>query len=492
MTDSAVLPKARQLFEAFEANDIPYCHWKSNEHLEAGLVGRTDLDVLVDRRRAGVAQQTLADVGFKRLRNACFAGHPGMQDYLGFDEDMGALLHVHLHYQLVVGERRVKSYRLPIENHVFAMRRRDPATGVFITDSAMELFLLVVRYGLKFQRWDLLPWREFPGTEFDAEYEWLRERTDVEDVLSVARSTLDPSVASAIETVVQGAVTASSFQRLNKRLRATLAPYRRYCWIEAAVRSLVRRSRLALSLFSNRFSLPRSFRRSFATGGAVVVFLGSDGAGKSTNTESTTRWLSWKVDVLPVYFGSGDGPASLLRRPLVWVKSRRGGSRGGVGSGEGTEWVSGPFHARVGKVLWALTLAREKRKKLLRARRARDRGLIVVADRYPQDQVAGFNDGPLLSAWTEASDPVRRALARWESEPYRRASMLDPDLVIKLSVSPDVAVDRAPDMSREELQRRIDTIESLEFDDAEVVHVNANRPVEIVEAAVRRAVWECL
>jgi thymidylate kinase len=492
MTDSAVLPKARQLFETFEANGVQYCHWKSNEHLEAGLVGHTDLDVLVERCRAAAAQQTLADLGFKRLRNACLAGHPGMEDYLGFDEDIGALLHVHLHYQLVIGERRVKSYRLPIENHVLAMRRRDPETGVFTTDSAMELFLLVVRYGLKFRRWDLLPWRDFPGTEFEAEYEWLRERTDVEEVCSIARSIVEPSVVSEIETVVEGAVTASSFRRLNKRLRSTLAPYRRYCGSEAAVRSLVRGGRLALSLFSTRFSVPRSFRRSFTTGGAVVVFIGADGAGKSTHTESTTRWLSWKVDVVPVYFGSGEGPASLLRRPLIWVKSRRDRLGGGVGSGDGTEWVSGPIHVRVGKVLWALTLAREKRKKLVRAWRARNRGLVVVADRYPQDQVAGCNDGPLLSAWTDASDPVRRALARWEGEPYRRASKLDPDLIIKLSISSDVAVNRAPDMSREELHRRIETIESLKFDDAEVVHLNANRAVETIEPAVRRVVWECL
>lgn len=38
-----------ELFDEFHEQEIRYCHWKSNEHLQEGLVGETDLDVIVER-----------------------------------------------------------------------------------------------------------------------------------------------------------------------------------------------------------------------------------------------------------------------------------------------------------------------------------------------------------------------------------------------------------------------------------------------------------
>src|SRR5439155_17069655 len=57
-------------------------------------------------------------------------------------------------------------------------------------------------------------------------------------------------------------------------------------------------------------------KRTLPHGGLIVAFLGVDGSGKSTATKEITRWLSRKVDVVSIYFGSGDGPASLPRRCL--------------------------------------------------------------------------------------------------------------------------------------------------------------------------------
>ena len=54
------------------------------------------------------------------------------------------------------------------------------------------------------------------------------------------------------------------------------------------------------------------------------------------------------------------------------------------------------------RAIWAVVLAWEKRAKLRRAVRARNRGMIVICDRFPQTQVMGYNDGPLLAPWRES------------------------------------------------------------------------------------------
>ena len=73
------------------------------------------------------------------------------------------------------------------------------------------------------------------------------------------------------------------------------------------------------------------------------------------------------------------------------------------------------------RAVWALVLAREKAGRLRAAERARQRGLAVVCDRFPQSQVLGFNDGPLLTPWLESPSALRRRLARYELGVYQSA-----------------------------------------------------------------------
>jgi hypothetical protein len=169
--------------------------------------------------------------------------------------------------------------------------------------------------------------------------------------------------------------------------------------------------------------------------------LGCDGSGKSTHAKTIAQWLSWKVDVVPIYLGSGDGHNSLLRWPLKLASNLLRKTVAGSASRIGTTRLRDPGLKQyqhlmtVSRAIWALALAYEKRIKLRKATRARNRGMIVICDRFPQDQVMGFNDGPLLSHWLNHRSGLLRALARWERIPYRSARLYPPDLVIKLHVT---------------------------------------------------------
>ena len=154
--------------------------------------------------------------------------------------------------------------------------------------------------------------------------------------------------------------------------------------------------------------------------GLVVAIIGSDGAGKSTLCRDLAEEWHDRGPVDWVYFGSGDGPSSWLRWPLV--KLRRvlfGTATAGQAAGrppKGPAFAAEPRRGSViavARALWALTLASEKQAKLRSVRRARDRGHLIVCDRFPQAQVGGLMDGPLLHAWLERPRGARRRLARW-------------------------------------------------------------------------------
>jgi hypothetical protein len=144
-------------------------------------------------------------------------------------------------------------------------------------------------------------------------------------------------------------------------------------------------------------------------------------------------------------------------------------------------------------VWWGLALIREKRLGLRRARWARNLGLVAICDRFPQDQILGFTDGPRMTHFESSSSGLLRAAARRELAFYRSLAASPPDLVIKLQVSPAVARLRKPEMSHAELSRRVQAIRDLAFPEVtRVVEVDADQPLPEVLRQVKHAVWQSL
>jgi hypothetical protein len=92
------------LAKELEKKNICYCHWKSNEHVYEGMVGITDLDVLIEKCSSDILNQVLARAGFKRFSTVPTNAYPGVEDYLAMDTATGRLVHLHLQHQLVAGE----------------------------------------------------------------------------------------------------------------------------------------------------------------------------------------------------------------------------------------------------------------------------------------------------------------------------------------------------------------------------------------------------
>ena len=103
----------------------------------------------------------------------------------------------------------------------------------------------------------------------------------------------------------------------------------------------------------------------------------------------------------------------------------------------------------------------------------------------------GFNDGPLLGHFANHRSRVLRWLARLEAAPYVAADRYAPDLVMKLHVTPETAVRRKPDTNVPEVARRLAALTTFRYPfPAEVLNVDADRPLAVVRADVYRLVWD--
>lgn len=501
------LSVVRKLIGLLHEHDIRYCHWKSTEHIGASMLGLTDLDVMVESGSTTLLEQVLGQAGFKRFMGTPQRSYPGIADYLAMDLETGQIVHLHLHYQLTLGEKHLKGYRLPWEHLILHSRRFNDEHQIYTVDVSIEMLLLLVRSALKIRTRDwvmrCLRGKPYFGGDALREYLWLRERIHPHTVISRTSELLGQKAAESVSAMLDMVPDLNSLVALRRSATAVLDQHRFYSALTARFLRWKREFLWYWSGFQKRYlRVPRPRRRTSANRGLIIAFLGADGSGKSTLCQDINKWLSPKLDVLPAYFGSGDGPKSVLRaglqavsRALKRFAGKRSQTNGPTNQGEATSTGKQPNPLRVlFHVMWVLSLARERRQNLKRIWRGRDQGLYVVCDRFPQNQVMGFNDGPLLSLWLTSDNPILARLARWEHELFSWADRNPPDIVIKLVVSPDVALGRKsdmPHMTAADISRRVEAMKGLQFPPStKVVCINADQPREKVLLQVKQAIWE--
>ncbi|MDR5684468.1 MAG: hypothetical protein QN163_10685 [Armatimonadota bacterium] len=485
-----------RLTAELDAAGVDYCHWKSNAFVKEVAWGEGDLDLLVPAQSATAFSGVATKLGFKSFVASPCRAYPGIVDHLGFDQTTGVLVHLHVYHRLVTGETHLKGYELPWDSLMLSTRRRDPNSGLYVLDPDLEMVVFLVREALKLRTRDRLRHLRTPywrGRRL-AEYEWLRERARPEGVEDMGLRVLPPRVAQTLRGMSERMPSVAEVARLRRAVAAALAVHRRYGPLGAIWQAWMREICWAWGGLDRRLlRRPVPHTRVPASGGALVAFVGSDGSGKSAVVRTVEKWLSRKAAVYTVYFGSGEGPASLLRWPLrmalrVLRSDRRTATPAREGGGESERgWQV------IARAVWALVLAYEKRGKLRRAWQAKDRGMVVLCDRYPQNRVPGHMDGPLLSRWTEHRWRFLRFLARWERIPYDRAATRPPDAVIHLVVSPEVASGRKPGMDPADIVRRTNSAHVVAHAaGAQVFTVDADAGLDEVVAEVKRAVWSVI
>ncbi len=500
------------LLQQLEQQQIDYCQFNSSLRLRASMCGETELNLLVETGNTQKLAQALSACGFKRFNATRDNNAAAQEDYLALDAASGKLVYLHLHYQLFIGASHLHDLRLPWEQQILGDRVYQAQQQIYTIEPHMEMLLFMLGLAVSMRGRDRLLNRlgkRILDTATLVELHWLQARTEAQKTRQLAASLLGEQAAAALAAPLKAKQpTLQQLHQFRRSANAILRLYRTYSPLQSRLRRSVSETRRLFASSKTRYiNAPLPVRRVSASGGVLIALMGCDGSGKSTHLHSVQHWLGGRVDILPIYFGSGDGPASLLRWPLklvadalrkspnyqssrykVETASTNADNSPGTGGANGKR--SSSRLRMLAKALWALTLSLEKRGKLRRATAGRNRGMLVICDRYPQNQVMGFNDGPLLNAWQEHASRLLRVLARWESEPYRAAEMYPPDLVVKLNLTAEIAVSRKPEMSLEECGRRIAVIEGLAYPAAtQTLRLDATEPLETVLFKLKDNIW---
>lgn len=218
----------------------------------------------------------------------------------------------------------------------------------------------------------------------------------------------------------------------------------------------------------------------------LIAVVGSDGSGKSTLSADLLAHVQQSRAAESGYLGLGSGEQGrrIGRWPIIGPPLHR--FLDGIADRlrEPGEPIPGYLAAR-----YALNKSRKRRAKfdaLLAQRRA---GKAIVTDRYPQVEVPGLHDGPILAGI--ATSPRLAAIQAAERALYTEMAAYRPTLVIRLHVDVDTVMARKPDHDRALITRKVETVPLLLFNGAPIVDIDATMPyaeeLALATAAVDRA-----
>lgn len=222
----------------------------------------------------------------------------------------------------------------------------------------------------------------------------------------------------------------------------------------------------------------------------VIAIVGSDGSGKSTVGAEMLRWACGYGPAAAAHLGkqSGNLGRALSRLPVVGAGIGRLIRRKVVGVRTSRDQNKTPG------LLPALVISAFSLRRVRRFRRMlalREKGMIIVTDRYPQMELPHTYDCPGMEAGAEGNRLVRW-LAQWEREAFEWMTSHRPDMVIRLHVDLDTACARKPDHRREALRDKIASTPLLKFQGAPIAEIDAAQPLEAVLADARAAVSHAL
>jgi thymidylate kinase len=502
------IPDLASLLDELARKQVRYCLWKSNIRLADALAGRTDLDVLVDREHAPLFREILHRRRLKPLVAAKGSAYPGIEHFLGMDDISGRLFHLHVHYQLVLGERYVKNYRLPIEGEVLGSIRL--LQGVPVPRAALELSILAVRALLKYRGRDavkdVLGIRS-PGipAEMQDEIAWLLDQTSVEEVRGILETGKGPvpvePVCRFLDLITRDPRSGFTWLRLRGDLRKALSQLERRSRLRASIAYLGAAWRRRSGRRFGRRS-PRA-RMTPIAGGLTVALVGADGSGKSTMVGALERWLSWKIDVRVYYMGS-TAPSRGSRALTVAFRALRRAHRTVSRHG----WLGSRSARPIGSLrdmalaLQFLTTGRDRVRRHRAGQRDAQAGRVVIFDRFPLESLSSDDrhrtlDGPRMSrAFDAPMSPMKRVLARAEEKMYRGFGV--PEYLIVLDVRPEVAVDRKPDHAFDILEAKsraaveLATLAERSNQPVGVIRVDANQALDDVLLEIKRRLWHVL
>jgi len=479
-----------EIVQKFNSANIKYCHWKSNLNLSEACEGVGDLDLLFDREQYAEVVSILTQHKFKRLESHIDRQFPGVEDFVGLDEETGKLVHLQAHYCLVTGQPMVKNYQFSIEKSILNNLVIDKKTGLHIPKPEVEAIIHVFRTFIKVGFAKVIRKRLYRKMITKAKMELGYLESNFEDEIGDIFDSIFPNLSKHIFISALNAIkiecSGMSWLKERKRVVNEISVYQRRGGVRTSLVWILRRG----FLFFSQKILKRTPKRKLSAGGMGIAIVGSDGAGKSTAINKLNHWLGEYLEVST--FHMGKPKKSLLTLFLAYSlalvrKFNPNLSLPQPAESRSQIWPT-KFAWLPALLLWSL--AKDRLNCFLKARQVISRGGVAIFDRFPIENLS-LMEVPQIDLIADISKPLYDRIYRNELAIYRK--IVQAELTFVLSIEPELAAERQPGDGREYVIKRATAVqEYLKLNPANVTVINSADSLEIVTTNIRNRVWMAL
>ena len=470
----------RTLFDVLRVKNVRCCSWKSNIRLEEALLGKTDIDLLVDRRDAFSFLSVLSELGFREQISPVWASFPAISHFIGYDTDASEFAHLHVHYRLLMGKSFLKSYHVPLEDFLLANTKQ--VANIRVPVPAVEVIIHVIRMAVKrtfFAEATMCAerffgWRASDGMSHELAYLVRQTNGDeLEAMLEKMNTILSSKCCRLIQDVATHPETVSAM--VLRTIRKELYRFRRYGHITETFSFLWRQSVATVA------SIAGVANKKVFSGGAIFALVGADGAGKTTVVRELMARLGRKIRVRSYYLGSNQYTA---RTWIIWAFF--------AGAVVINKLLPSLRNVRFIRSLLAglleYSFARDRSQRYRRGWRHAANGTIVIFERFP---IANVIDHPSVTGWDSGWE--EHSLIVWLRGRISRIydEFRDPRLFMYLSIDPAVAVARKKDVHKLETvgskEERLSGL--LQRDPDKVLKIEATLPLGTVVKETLASIW---
>lgn len=500
--DFSVLPLVQELCHVLKIENIDYCHWKSNNMLVRSASGDNDLDLLISRADGSRFTEILFRLGFKQAQAPADKQMPGVLDYYGYDEHAEKWVHVHAHYQLIMGHDMTKNFRLALERPYLESAVQGELFRVPSVE--FEYIVLIIRMVLKYSTWDAILGRD-DKLKASERKELIHLHTRINqihmnEILQDYLPYIDLDLfGNCVEALQPGCSTwtrVKTGQELQIRLRAN-AVY------PLPIDTFVKLWRRAFLMIRRRVFRSSSKYR-LQIGGAIIAILGGDGAGKTTAIDALYAWLSKNFESTRIHMGKPAWSWTTIAIRSILKVGQTLGLYPLEASFDETLQQKSLVSPGYPYLIREVCRARDRYWTYIKARRLAARGKLVILDRFPLPQIQ-IMDGaqaeqfirqlqngpqsklflsPRLESWPA------RFLVKLEENYYHQ--IVSPEMLIVLKVNPQIAVQRKTDEDATSVEKRSTEIWQINWETTDAHVIDASKSKTEVASELKTLIWSRL
>jgi thymidylate kinase len=490
MESQPALELVTKLCRELDAARIIYCHWKSNANLAHSASGENDLDLLISRSSVQQFTQILIRLDFKQAFDLPHEQLPGVLDFYGFDRAARKFVHVHAHYQLILGHGATKNYHLPIERQYLESIVQGQLFN--IPTPEFEFIVLVIRLMIKHSTWDvvLLGNGDLSDTERQ-ELVYLQEQISQPNLAKLLQTSL-PCIDESLFSLCVRSLT----QKCSLHFRLKTGEALRRQLIATARRSQA--SDIFLKIWRRleggirRRVFRSSTKKHLASGGLMIAIIGGDGSGKTTALNGLYEWLSDEFEIKRIHMGKPPWSLStIIIRGIIKI-----GRSFGLYPflKEGSEYTINTLSPLFPGYPWLIRevcTARDRYLLYKTGRRYASNGGLVLCDRFPIP-VIKIMDGPQVERVTRdiKTNKLIKFLAKLEEKYYKQ--ILLPDLLITLRVDPEISVQRKTDETADSVRSRAGELWNVNWSNTPAHVVDASKSKTEVLSDLMTLIWSYL